>query len=223
MKPQRRRRLGVGLGAGAGVALVIWLRSDGQAQLHAPGPMNTQHDSIACESCHVAAGGTLRQQLQTAAKDALGFATAEVDVGYRTVTSERCVACHDRPDDRHPIGRFLEPRFTQARAALGPEQCGSCHREHSGARVTVGEATFCRHCHATVALADDPLDISHRELAARQRWDSCLGCHDYHGNHGMRTPRLLSLAIGSARIRAYFDGGDSPYPAPIRRAAEVAP
>ncbi|MBA2539361.1 MAG: cytochrome c3 family protein [Deltaproteobacteria bacterium] len=218
MKPQRRRRLGVALGAVAGLALVTWLRADGQAQLHAPGPMNARHDDLDCESCHVEADGTLRQQLQTAAKGTLGFATADVDLGYRAVTSERCVACHDRPDDRHPIGRFLEPRFTEARATLGPERCGSCHREHSGTRITVGDSTFCRHCHATVALANDPVDVSHRQLAEQQRWDTCLGCHDYHGNHALHPPQRLSLAIGLDRLRAYFEGGESPYPAPVRRA-----
>jgi hypothetical protein len=220
VKPARRRQLGVASGLIAGASVVLWLRADGHAQLHAPGPMNTQHDALACESCHVEADGTLRQQLGNAARDALGFAAKDVDVGYRAVTSDRCVACHERSDDRHPIGRFLEPRFADARAELGPERCGSCHREHSGARVTAGDITFCRHCHANLDLRQDPLDVSHRELIARERWDSCLGCHDYHGNHGLHPPRRLGLAIGAERIRTYFEGGASPYPAPVIRAKE---
>ncbi len=222
MKPERRRRLGIAAGGLAGLALVLWLSRDGQAQLHAPGPMNADHDAIACEGCHVAAPGSVRQQLQTAARDALGFEAGTVDVGYRAVTSDRCTACHER-EDRHPIGRFLEPRFAEARAAIAPERCTSCHREHSGARVTVDDGGFCRHCHGELAMREDPLDISHRQLVADGRWETCLGCHDYHGNHGNQPPRMLSLAVGAERLRVYFAGGDSPYPAPVHRARTEAP
>lgn len=216
MKPAHRRRFGLSLGAVAGAATIGWLASAGHAEL-APGPMNTMHDDLACEACHREAPGTLRQQLQAAARNALGLATTDVDIGYRRVTSEDCRACHDRPDDRHPVGRFLEPRFAAARDALAPEHCSSCHREHSGMRVTA-DPTLCRHCHADTTIEHDPLDVSHRQLVATQQWSTCLGCHDYHGNHAAKPERRMVYARSLADIRRYFEGGRSPYGAPIHRA-----
>jgi hypothetical protein len=221
MKPARRRRIGLVLGLIAGVSTVGWLDTAGNAELHAPGPMNASHDGIACEGCHEPAPGTLRQQLQ--AKVRAAFAGADdVDLGHRPVTAARCRRCHQRPDDRHPVGRFLEPRFAEVRERLRPDDCTTCHAEHRGARVTAG-ATFCQHCHADLALEHDPLDVPHRQLAAFGQWQSCLGCHDYHGNHGVTPPRSLAQAIAVEQIEQYFEGGASPYPPPIRHAKEVSP
>ena len=71
-----------------GAVTVAWLGSAGREQLHAPGPMNTQHADLECESCHRPAPGTVRQQLQNAARDRLGLAAVAVDVGYREVTND---------------------------------------------------------------------------------------------------------------------------------------
>jgi hypothetical protein len=225
MKIGHRRQIGIASGLVLGVAAVIWLSAAGCEQLHAPGPMNTGHGELSCESCHREAPGTLRQQLQNFARHALGLEATDTDVGYREVTSVECLACHERPDDRHPVFRFLEPRFAEVRDELGPEQCSTCHREHHGVRVTVPETTYCRHCHAETTVKGDPLDVSHRELVAARRWDTCLGCHDFHGNHTMKAPRRLHEAIPVERIRVYFDGGPSPYAEPIRRATrtEITP
>lgn len=218
MKQPTRRRLGVGTGVLAGLAITAWLHAPGQAHLRAPGAMNTGHADVACESCHRPAPGSVRQQLQVIARHWLGRETGDVDLGFRAVGNAECQACHDRPDDRHPVYRFLEPRFADARAALHPEQCASCHREHAGVRVTVAEATYCRHCHADLDMEGDPLDVPHRELAQTKRWDTCLGCHDYHGNHGLKTPVRLEAAIPAEAIEGYLRGGSSPYPAPLVRA-----
>ena len=221
MKPRHRRALGIALGAVVGAAVLAWLGAEGSAALHAPGPMNTGHGDTACAACHRPAPGTLRQQLQNAARSWLGAPHVEVDIGYRAVTPDECLACHDRPDDRHPGFRFLEPRFAEARARLAPERCTSCHLEHAGVRVTLADPTYCRHCHADLVLDRDPLDVSHRELVTTRRWDTCLGCHDYHGNHAHRAPRRLEEALPPAAIRGYLDGGPSPYGAPIRRATNL--
>lgn len=213
-----RRSIGLGTGALVGLAVVLWLHAPGQAHLRAPGPMNPGHAELACEACHRPAPGTVRQQLQNAARDGVGLAAAPVDIGYRAVGNDECTSCHVRPDDRHPVYRFREPRFAAARAALHPEHCASCHREHAGERATPAAATACRNCHAELVLENDPLDVSHRELVASERWDSCLGCHDFHGNHGMRAPTRLDQAIPAAAIRDYLRTGPSPYPAPIVRA-----
>lgn len=191
----------------------------------APGPMNTGHMSVACASCHKAAPGTVRQQLQTIAAHWLDRQPrhVEIDLGYRAVTNDACQSCHNRPNDRHPVFRFLEPRFADARAAIHPEQCASCHREHAGTRVTVADGTYCRQCHADLAIDRDPLDVPHRMLVQTQSWQTCLGCHDYHGNHGLKPPTRLRDAIAPAAIRTYLRGGMSPYPPTIVRAEVKKP
>lgn len=218
MKPLVRRRIGLVIGIVAGSALTGWLHTPEQAQLRAPGPANSGHADVACDACHRPAPGTLRQQLQAITRDLLVRETGRVDLGYRAVGNAECERCHDRPDDRHPVYRFLEPRFADARAALHPEQCAACHREHAGVRVTLPDATYCRQCHAELELESDPLDVPHHELVRTKRWETCLGCHDYHGNHGMEAPVHLDSAISPDAIETYLRGGSSPYPAPIVRA-----
>jgi hypothetical protein len=220
-----RRRIGVGAGAAIAGIVLGWLCWPGHEHLHAPGAMNTGHAELACAACHRPAPGTLRQQLQNVARAWLGRDAAPVDIGYRAVGNEDCLACHERPDDRHPVFRFLEPRFADARARLHPERCTACHREHAGVRVTLADGSYCRSCHVDVALDRDPLDVSHRDLVTHDQWDTCLGCHDYHGNHAIELPHQLARATPPDVIRAYFAGGASPYPPPLRPAQppEVQP
>jgi hypothetical protein len=218
MKPAVRRRLGLVAGLVIGGAALAWLVMPAHAHLHAPGPMNTGHADLACTACHREAPGSVRQQLQAVVQHALGLVPAGADVGFAPVSNAACLSCHDRPDDRHPVSRFLEPRFARARAALHPERCTSCHLEHHGVRVTVGDPTYCRNCHADTRLEHDPLDVSHQKLVSAGRWETCLGCHDFHGNHRHVAPRRLDQALSPAQIRAYLDGGPSPYGPPIRRA-----
>lgn len=217
MKPAARRLFGLVTGVLLGGGLVAYSSEYG---LHRPGPMNTGHAELACSSCHRSAPGTIRQQLQNAARHALGMSGGPIDVGFAPVTSDDCIACHERPEDRHPVYRFLEPRFAEARAAIHPERCVSCHHEHSGTRVSLADTTFCRHCHADTTVENDPLDISHRTLIATQQWTSCLGCHDFHGNHGVQSPHRVNQAIDSHLIERYFAGGPSPYPPPVVRAIQ---
>jgi len=186
------------------------LVAPGQEHLSAPGAMNVGHETLACDSCHEPAAGTVRQQVQANARFALGLRKSPVDFGNADVENEDCIACHERPFDRHPVFRFNEPRFEEARAKLAPHQCQSCHREHSGAKVVV-EATYCETCHSDLKLEDDPIDMPHETLVEDQRWDTCLGCHDFHGNHRFETPTKLRQAVPKWRIEAYFAGKASPY------------
>jgi hypothetical protein len=218
MKVVVRRRIGVALGIVLGAAVVGTLCAPGCEHLHAAGPMNAGHAVVACASCHQEAPGTVRQQLQAAARSWVGLHHGAVDVGFQSVTSTACLACHQRAEDRHPTYRFLEPRFAAVRAELHPERCESCHREHAGVRVTTAETTYCRHCHGELVVENDPIDVPHADLVAERRWDTCLGCHDFHGNHAGKPPRRLADAIAIDRIRRYFAGGASPYGAPVVRA-----
>ena len=172
--------------------------------------MNIGHEELGCAACHEAAPGTLRQQLQANARFVLGLRRTPADFGNSDVTNEDCIACHERPFDRHPVFRFNEPRFEKARKNIAPHQCQSCHREHSGAKV-VAEATYCSECHGDLALEDDPIDIPHSSLVEDGRWQTCLGCHDFHGNHRYEVPTKLRRAVPEWRIGTYFAGAESPY------------
>lgn len=209
--PRWRQNLGYATGACAGTLLFLLFLLPGNDALHARGPMNTGHEDFRCESCHLPAPGSARQQLQANARYLLGWRASPADFGRADVEDEICLDCHDRPDDRHPIYRFLEPRFAEARQALSPQHCESCHREHQGARVTLDDIGYCVNCHEDTQLRRDPLDVSHERLIAEERWQTCLGCHDFHGNHVMKTAQRLVEALPPAAVRDYFAGGSSPY------------
>jgi hypothetical protein len=210
-KPIRwRQNIGYFLGATVGLLILAVLILPGMDDLHVFGPLNTGHENLACNSCHDPAAGTLRQQLQANIKYILGMRKTPVDIIHKTVTNEVCLDCHSRPNDRHPAARFLEPRFKDARQAIQPQLCTSCHAEHSGKRVTI-ESTYCVNCHTDLKVNNDPIEIPHAQLIADKRWQSCLSCHDFHGNHQMTTPTTMHDAVSQDMILSYFNGGLSPY------------
>jgi hypothetical protein len=200
----------------AGALLLIVLLAEGREALHARGPMTGGHEDIACDACHRPAPGSLRQQLQANARYALGLRSSPADFGLQRADSAQCLACHDFPEDRHPVFRFVEPRFRKAREALHPESCISCHLEHRGVRVSIESIDFCEHCHEDTRLKKDPLDVSHEQLIEAGEWQSCLGCHDFHGNHVMTESRKIGEVIAPGTIRAYFGTASSPYSAQKR-------
>lgn len=207
-KPQHQAyKLGIIIGL---ISLAVLLLPD-YDNFHAHGPMNSGHDTIKCESCHQDAPGSYRQQIQANLRYALGLRKRIAHFGHQAVSNENCLSCHERPNDRHPVYRFLEPRFLKARENLGPQQCVSCHIEHKGQRVTLPEIGYCVNCHKQTKLRKDPLDVPHDRLIALKRWESCLGCHDFHGNHLMKTSKTVEQIIPAEKIRAYFQGGPSPY------------
>lgn len=208
---RKRRHFGLLAGCLAGMAVLIALTRPALDRWHALGPMTQGHESLRCETCHKPAPGTARQQLQALVRHGLGWRGTPADFGSRDVGNEICLECHDRPNDRHPVFRFSEPRFAKARASLAPQFCVSCHLEHRGRRVTLETTAYCEVCHRETRLNKDPLDIPHRDLIAEKRWSTCLGCHDFHGNHVMKTPLRVVELIAEDKIKAYFAGGLSPY------------
>lgn len=204
---QQAYRLGIILGL-LGLAVLLLPAYDHQ---HAHGPMNSGHDTLKCVSCHQDAPGGLRQQIQANLRYAFGQRERLADFGYQAVTNENCLGCHERPNDRHPVYRFLEPRFLKARETLRPQLCVSCHTEHKGKRVTRAEIGYCVNCHKLTKLRKDPLDVPHDRLIALNLWDSCLGCHDFHGNHIMKTKKTVEKIIPAEKVHAYFQCGASPY------------
>ena len=213
-EPAKRRKYQLQaylIGTGLGLVSLLLLFLPGNDQFHVRGPMNTGHEKVKCASCHKKAIGTARQQIQANMRFILAQREYPADFGHKAVSNELCLHCHERPNDRHPVYRFLEPRFLKARENLSPDRCVSCHAEHNGRRVTMAEIGYCSQCHKKTKLRHDPLDVPHDKLIVLKQWDSCLGCHDFHGNHIRQTPKTVDQIISAEKIYAYFEGGPSPY------------
>ena len=176
-----------------------------------PGPMNTGHETLACEDCHSPAIGTVWQQLRANAQYALGHRPAAVTFGTEDVDNRKCQSCHERKDDRHPVHRFEEPGYREARAEFGAHRCESCHGEHQGRRLTTANLQFCQSCHADTELTNDPIDYPHAELIREDQWTTCLQCHDFHGNHRSVAPTRMADTISRSALKDYAAGGSDPY------------
>jgi len=177
-----------------------------------PGPMTPGHETLSCAACHTDAKGSLRQQLQGKINFWSGKRKTEPDIFLSAVNSDDCLACHKRPNDRHPINRFREPRFVDALQVTDARTCLSCHTEHTGRRV-IGKGEFCMACHKDLVVKKDPLDISHVRLIKKKMWSSCLGCHDFHKNHKRKTQTTLATRIPAKEVMQYFIAGPDPYAA----------
>ncbi len=188
----------------------ITLQDRGAMQLVARGPIQEGHAKVSCDGCHVKSPGTSRQQIQAKVYHLLGQRESGGDFGYGPVTSDQCLECHARPNERHPIYRFREPRFLDAIKEVDAQSCLGCHSEHTGDRVEV-VGTFCSSCHSELTLKVEVIDISHEILVSRDDWGSCLGCHDFHGNQVHQVPVLMGNAFSPKQVQAYLDDGANPY------------
>lgn len=224
--PRRRsiRRLAYAAGLAASF-LPLLLLAPALADFVPNNAHNPGHAELACSDCHREAPGSFRQQVQAKARHLLGLRAADVEFGMRPVDNAACIGCHDNPDDRHPAHRFLEPRFEAARRTIAPEQCVSCHREHTGTRISQTDAGFCVACHSDMAMKNDPVRPTHEALIKDQRWETCLTCHDFHGNHGHDPPHDLKDALTPDVVAAYLDTAASPYGETVVKARqpEAAP
>lgn len=184
----------------------------GRESWHAAGPPNVGHTKLECGECHTPAPGNFVGQAFQNMIHAVGLSDSATYFVYEPAGNEQCLECHDNPDNVHPADEYLEPaEFAEARQAIGVQHCGSCHQEHLGVRVSVAQ-DFCRHCHQEdIDLSDDPLDVPHTTLISDERWGTCLGCHDHHGNHEREVPTMMSQVLTEEQIQQYFDGGESPY------------
>ena len=189
------------------VAVILW---PGSKPLAVPGPHNTGHAQLECQACHASAPGTVRQQLQANVRHWLGLRQEPARFGTIPAGNDQCLDCHDNQTDAHPVYRFNEPRFQAARQAIAPQHCTSCHRQHQGRRVSAA-IDVCRHCHEDTTLRDDPVDVSHQQLTAQGQWDTCLGCHDFHGNHAYPAPTQMADRLPDDVVTDYLLGGPSPY------------
>ena len=122
-KPQH---LAYKLGTMVGLLGLAVLLLPAYDKFHARGPMNSGHDTLKCESCHQDAPGSLRQQIQANLRYALRLRERLADFSHQDVSNENCLGCHERPNDRHPVYRFLEPRFLKARENLTQKRPAGC-------------------------------------------------------------------------------------------------
>ena len=193
------------------LATLSWLTSSSANAWRSPGGDGDIHVGMACEACHLPAPGTLRQQIQAQLRHLLGRREQGTVIGYLQPSDKDCSACHENPDDPHAAWRFLEPRFREAREAIRPEHCASCHSGHGGKQVLL-DGAYCVECHQGLSRIDDPVQPTHEELVETQRWETCLQCHDYHGNHKFEEPLTLEDAIPLETIEGHLSGEQpSPY------------
>ncbi len=212
VSPLRKRQfLGVIIGLILSAPLIYILTLETSEQYISIGPMNAGHQDLKCFSCHADAKGNLLQQVQSNFSHAVGVREEGVDFGTKDVTVDNCMQCHDRANDRHPTHRFSEPRFKDAIRNIDATTCITCHKEHNEERVSVKSINYCMNCHQTLDVENDPLDISHKDLIAKEKWFTCIQCHDFHGNHRYSVPEKLSDTIPMKEIQEYFDGGIDPY------------
>ena len=214
MKISRKRKrqwIGFGVGLLVTACTYTYLSLPSNEASLSLGPMNTGHEDLSCEACHTSAKGNVFQQLQANVMFTFGMRKTVADFGTENVDTEKCQECHDRPNDRHPLHRFTEPRFAKARKNLGVTNCESCHTEHNGVRVTQPNIGYCQNCHGDTEMNNDPLEISHKELVANEMWTTCLQCHDFHGNHVYHAAESMNDTIPLKIVREYLNGGKSPY------------
>ena len=136
-----------------------------------------------------------------------------MNLGYQPVTSEQCLGCRERPNERHTIYRFSESRFAEVRKKLNVDSCLGCHTEHEDFRISVSE-TNCINCHGDLALKNDPIEGKHSQLVKDEAWISCMGCHDFHGNHLHSVQESVVEAFDVDVIKSYFESGLVPYGSP---------
>jgi formate-dependent nitrite reductase cytochrome c552 subunit len=210
-----RRRHIYAVAAFAPILALGVLLTSGMERIRAVGPANTGHETLACVQCHTPADGTVRQQVQANVRYLVGVRSSAVPFVHNPVGNVDCLACHRNEEDVHPVYRFNEARFAEARAAIAPQNCVSCHQEHTGARVTV-EPIYCSYCHTDMIIREDPIQPTHEQLALDAEWGTCMTCHDFHGNHIRTTPHRFEDALSTAEVMRYLAGGAPIYGEELR-------
>ncbi len=210
-KARRRQAMGFAAGIIWSTLLIGSLNHPEQEHWLSRGPLTPGHEGLSCNSCHIEAEGTTRQQLQAKANFMLGFRQTDTDFGYQHVDNTKCLNCHNTREDKHSVFRFNEPRFAEVRQTLDATQCATCHTEHTGTVVSLPQTSFCSNCHSDLTLKNDPLEIPHEQLVGKALWMTCMQCHDYHGNHELTLATSIKDTIPVQAILNYVATGQNPY------------
>lgn len=212
INPLRKRQFyGILIGIIFGIIACVLLLTKPAEEYLSIGPMNSGHEGFSCNTCHTDATGTWIQQIQSNTECAVGLRKKMVDFGSVTVDTKKCLACHERDNDRHPTHRFLEPKYKKAVKNIDATNCKTCHTEHKGIRMTLADGNYCMNCHDDLKMIDDPVDITHAKLIKDEMWSTCLQCHDFHGNHQAEAATKMKDTIPLKTIKNYFKGGEDPY------------
>lgn len=193
------------------LGITLWTFVSNDTSHMKPAHLISGHQDITCVSCHQAQASSARQEIQNNLLYVLGKSDVVIPFRHQPVDSGACLNCHERADERHPIYRFREPRFAKTRRELDATNCLTCHSEHTAQRVEIQDISFCKHCHSELVMKNDPLDTPHDVLIKNEDWQTCLGCHDFHGNHLYQTPKNLNAAHSASEILEYFAQGADPY------------
>ncbi len=216
------RKAPLWIGALLSLTLLAAFNTPQQEQFLSPGGDREMHEGMRCDQCHESAPGTIRQQVQANLQHWLGFRNNGASFITEAVDSVDCQDCHEMPNNRHPYHRFAHSEYFDLRAILGQHECSGCHDHHSSANI-VPSMDFCMHCHRVWGDKKDTITPRHTTLIAEERWETCLQCHDFHGNHDYSAPLLLTEALSVEQIQDYLDGnapapyGDLLYPYPKER------
>jgi len=188
--------------------LVVGVNFSNNGELKMIGSYNIGHEDLKCEDCHRESDGNMRQQIQHNTKTFLGLHGSKkyVDIKYKAVTNEVCESCHNRPNDLHPISRFKEIRFSKERQTMGVHECKSCHGEHTGKRVAHIKNDFCKSCHSNTIVKNDPIPVTHKYLFENKKWNTCMQCHDFHGNHKYVIPQKMRDTFSKEKVNDYLNG-----------------
>ncbi len=199
------------LGVFLTLTLLAVFQSPGQEQFLSPGGDHEMHEEMACDQCHQPAAGSVRQQVQANVHHWLGFRNEGASFVTDPVESDDCLACHKMPKNLHPQHRFVHSEYFDLRETLGLHQCMGCHDHHSAVNV-VHSMEFCMNCHQVWGDKKDTIEPRHQTLIAEERWDTCLQCHDFHGNHDYEWPTVLTNGYSIDQVQSYLDGkAPAPY------------
>jgi len=197
------------IGGVVSIFLLILLSLSDFHSLRMPNDLHNGHEALTCNECHEKAEGSFRQQIQANLHYLLGQRSTLAAFNFSTPDNKDCLACHEREDDRHPVYRFNEPRFSEVRKKIQPQLCSSCHQQHKSVMFTA-DSQNCRYCHKDMRLKNDllvmPHTTSHQDLIKHKRWDSCLACHDFHGNHMRKIPITDNAMLDKKALSAYLAG-----------------
>ena len=64
---------------------------------------------------------------------------------------------------------------------------------------------------------------THAQLKEEEAWETCMSCHDFHGNHMTEIPNRLQDGISTEALLDYMDGGSDPYSEEKHHTAQVQP
>jgi ferredoxin-NADP reductase/bacterioferritin-associated ferredoxin len=204
------------VGAALFLLIAFFFSSTTGQMLMTTGHPNVGHEALSCHECHTPSMGSTRQQAQALIQHWLNNRTV-VSWQYEPVNNDVCIRCHDRSNDVHAAHLFQESKYADIRDTLGPDRCVSCHHEHRGVLVTQ-TMTFCQSCHQDMNFKNDalqpPNSPTHSDLVAQAQWDTCLGCHDYHGTHQWDSPTEFEQRIQASDVKSYLNGSQPLYTSP---------